>query len=382
MERIVLKENRPYSIEHLDSLGIGKTLDYLKENKIAEQKNNTVKFRFIGSLFIDNIHILILPKYRKETFTEKELDTFHRALLKFQETNSFIREEETGVQQDIYFILEDYTQHGIFNSYEKKETYSWDNVNWNKTMEQEIFYEKDIAYWQKPISTTTRLTTNKLGSLHRAMIQYLLEQYPIMRSIFPIYLSEQFLIQEDALYRQVIDALRTSTLTREQRVLKRMMRVLDNRFQSRGLIIGTRYVHIFWEELCKVYLNDVSHKWLSQLPRPSWNIKGKEGETSAHRPDIITENDDALHIYDAKYYNTDHKQPGVQDITKQILYKKCFESIVRKRKITNNFLFPSSNQADTYKVKSGVVHYEIFGEKTDIDTYHQYDMDVLEYYLN
>lgn len=382
MERVVLKENRPYSVEYLDRLGISKSLNYLKENKIAEQKFNTVKFRFIGSLFLDDKHILILPKYRREVFTEKELDTFHLALLKFQETNSFVEEDETGLQQDVYYILEDYTRHGLFRSYEKKEINSWDNANWNKMMERDAFYENDMAYWERPISTSICLTTTKLDTIHKSIICYLLEHYPIMKNLIPVSLPEQIPYQVDTLYYQVLEALRTTTLTREHQILTRMLRVLENRAQSQGLVIGTRYVHIFWEQLCKTYLNDASHKWLAQLPKPSWVIKGKEGEASGHRPDIITEDDNTIHIYDAKYYDTNHKQPGVQDITKQILYKKCFESLVKDRTITNNFLFPSSEKSDTYMHKSGLVSYEIFGEKTEIVTYHQYDMDLLQFFVN
>ena len=380
MKRLNFFENKIYDIDILKTQGLDSILVFLRENNIIKQINNQFQFVFIGSIYIKDFHILVHPKYRTKPYTEQEIEIFHKSLIKFQHTVSLLEENYDIAWKDIYSVLRDFEINGLFKSYHKVYQNNWSNPSWEKMFQVSPCYINHIPYWEKPISNVTVISSEQIKELHIHMIQYLLQKFPAIKSLFP-YLNipvPSNPIDVTLLKHRIQLELQKTLFSREQNIMKLVLKIINSQSASEGLIIGTKHSHVFWEQLCKNYLNDVSYKWIEQFPRAHWSIKEKEGQTFPHRPDIILEKEDSIYLYDAKYYNTDYHQPGIQDITKQILYERCIKSIKPDATIHNGFIFPSENPEDHFTNISGKITYNIFGIDTSIKTHHQYDIEIFK----
>lgn len=142
----------------------------------------------------------------------------------------------------------------------------------------------------------------------------------------------------------------------------------ENQFSKRPTLslYGTKYFHRVWEEVCKTVFSHVN-EYVKKISRPNWiNFTDIEvnKEKKTLEPDIIKafeyRSKEYFLILDAKYYNInfDGKKlegnPGVEDITKQLLYDKALEKLSRGKTKHNAFLFPSSNSTNTFKVFGSV----------------------------
>lgn len=376
-------ENRSYSFNQLETQGVDhSTLVFLQKNNIVEKKNQQYIFRFIGSIFINNSHLLIHPKYRNHLFNEEEITLFHNALIKFNNTNELIDGELAGNWNDVYDILLDFKSNGYFESYKKTEKTDWSNPSWEKMMCQDPLIVNNTVYWNTPTSTATTISTEKLKMLHYHIIHFLLDTFPIMKSFFPHIIPHEnsYRLDPSILSYKIKLELKNNLFTREQNILRKFLKIIKRKSGTTGLIMGTKHVHIFWEQLCKQFLNDVSYKWIQHFPRAQWNIKGKIGQAAAHKPDIIMEINDRVYLFDAKYYHTSSHQPGIQDITKQILYAKCIKKIRGNADVHNGFLFPSENPNDYFSNASGEISYTVFESDFIIKTHHQYDIELFKHY--
>lgn len=383
MKQYNLIENVLYKSDQLESLGVDySTLVFLTKNNIIEKINKKYTFKFIGSIFFNEKHIIILPKYRTKPFNEYELSLFHNSLIKFNNTVSIFSTEQQGSNwSEVYEFILDYVKNGFFNRYEKTYNNDWSNPSWDKMFNQSPIYVNNNIFWKEPVSFNTTISSKSLEDLHKQIISFILYTFPIMKNFFPsLNIEKPSLAPNPNILSLLIQSeLQRNTLSREKRMLQIANKLINGSKTCNGLILGTKHVHSFWEQLLRNYLNDESYKWLSYFPKATWNIKNKEGNTAAHRPDIIIEREGNIYLYDAKYYDTKETQPGIQDITKQILYEKCLEFIAKGSTIYNGFIFPSDNPNDHYSIETGKIVYNIFANTT-IYTHHQYDIELFAAY--
>ncbi|MGN5650737.1 LlaJI family restriction endonuclease [Bacillus sp. Brlt_9] len=384
MKTITLKENQYYELESLKSQGLEEALVFLNENEIIETKYQKICFKYIGSIFFNDIHIFVVPKYRKNNFSSTELSLFYRAIMKFHNANKLLEETNNGVWDAVTEILQDFTENGYMKSYCKQFQSDWSNPNWDKMFNRSpVYCQNNAPIWQSPISTKTTLNEGNLKNLHDSIILFILHTFPVMATFYPhlphTYMPNAVLV--DKLKMEVQEQLITTTFPREQNIFRKTLFVLDSIYDSKCLLVGTKNPHIFWESICKCMLKDQSEKWLEYFPKATWKIKNVCGVTQTHRPDIITEVNGTTHIYDAKYYFTERTQPGIQDITKQILYEKCLRSIKSDMEICNAFVFPSETPTEQLDKISGVITFDAFDSNISINTHHQYDIDSFKQYI-
>lgn len=117
-----------------------------------------------------------------------------------------------------------------------------------------------------------------------------------------------------------------------------------------AVMCGLSDFSTMWETMLRDTLDGVEHQWNSYLPGPRYKRAGGGFEEAGRMElDIVVRRDDNIIILDAKYYRADSKfsVPGVQDISKQIMYQRAVESTgrVAPERITNAFLFPGVKTA-------------------------------------
>ncbi|MED2737316.1 LlaJI family restriction endonuclease [Bacillus toyonensis] len=384
MKTITLKENKYYEIESLKAQGLEEALVFLNDNEIIETKYNKICFKYIGSIFFSDIHIFVIPKYRGKNYSNTELSLFYKAIMKFRNTSKLLEEDNNGIWDAVTEILQDYTENGYMKSYSKQIECDWSNPNWDKMFNHTPLYcQNNAPFWESPISTKTTLNEYSLKNLHDSIISFILHTFPVMTTFYPHlphgYIPNTILV--DKLKTEVQEQLLITAFPREQQIFRKTLAVIDSICDSECLLVGTKNPHIFWESICKCILNDQSEKWLEYFPKANWHIKNTNGVTKTHKPDIITVIDGITHIYDAKYYFTERTQPGIQDITKQILYEKCLRNIQRDIEICNAFVFPSEIPSDQLEKATGVITFAAFDNAISINTHHQYDIDSFKQYI-
>ncbi|MGL5901948.1 MAG: LlaJI family restriction endonuclease, partial [Cetobacterium sp.] len=117
----------------------------------------------------------------------------------------------------------------------------------------------------------------------------------------------------------------------------------------------------------------------NKIPKPIWRSTNgeKDNYSTTFVPDIVFEKGNDLHIYDAKYYETDFDEkgklknsiPGIGDISKQFLYEESYRAYyekadIKKSRYYNAFLFPTEKIQHSY---IGEVSFEIFpGKKIEL----------------
>lgn len=381
MKRYNFTENQQYNISDILNVGVdNSTLLLLEKEKLIEKSGNIIKFVFIGSYFKENEHILVHPKYRSSFFTEKEIEIFHNSLLKFYNSLSKTPEEETSQYKDIFYVIQDFCVNGFLNRHQRIEKNDWSNPSWEKVFNQTPKFINNQLFWDNPISTSFSISNQEIKDIHLICVYYLLSNYPVLKSFYPfLQVTESISIpnREELCYR-IHKELYKTNLAREVKVLTAIFNIMNKQTtENKGLLLGTKNVHFFFEQLCKKYTNDQSYIWSRYFPKATWSIKGNRGNTRSHRPDIIFEKDNMIYLYDAKYYNTNAHQPGIQDITKQILYKKCIQKIKGDNiLIHNGFIFPSEDSSDHFSLETGEINYDIFGTEEGIKVHHQYDIEL------
>ena len=225
-------------------------------------------------------------------------------------------------------------------------------------------------------------------------------------SLSPVDLSDKPLDEfgdTDAIVRKLDQELGVQFITWKQDVLK-LMKVYfeDERTdeeESGITCYGTNSFHVIWERACKSAFNDMLDKKLRELPiqlkgrwrqraeetllgiipSPRWRVMSPSGEladcepTDTLIPDIVTMTVPAgrpeeFAIYDAKYYDPRFGKkviaaPGVESITKQLLYQSAYRDFIIDNEFTrvrNVFLIPTDGEGF---VPRGDVSFEVVADE-------------------
>ncbi|MGL4903818.1 MAG: LlaJI family restriction endonuclease, partial [Cetobacterium sp.] len=171
--------------------------------------------------------------------------------------------------------------------------------------------------------------------------------------------------------------LRENFSERKINLLKLMRSILKEKAHSIYEdinIYGTKSYHSIWENVCQNVLGHDS-TLRKNIPKPNWKSVNNEEDnySSSFIPDIVFEENNDLHIYDAKYYETEFDEkgklknnaPGIGDIGKQFLYEESYRAYykkvgIEKTRYYNAFLFPTEETQHSY---IGEVSFEIFQGK-------------------
>ena len=378
-------------------------LKVLDEKKIIKRNNDKFQFVYVGIAIVKNKPIFILPKYiniknkdKQKLHLKKIIELLNEFTLRERLDENNIEsivfneeKEENEFLSIIKFILDDYSEYGVYkNEIEAIELNGNGDINWDKTIEQidPMVFNKQWIY--ADFSTNkSRVDEDKFITLiHGTILNEcinILKKYHL--DLF-INCNEEVvektlenLDEEDieVLENEIDKEITVQFNDRKRRVLYAMKSYLNRRCdigESDLILFGTRNFKWIWEVICGyVFKNEFvnngknSKYEVFNITPPKWNINGSnvgnkdttdlEMKKNRLTPDIlrtvILPEGKKLLILDAKYYNIRFDlelgkvlgNPGIEDITKQYLYKVALKTYISKNTIGNDvfnaFLFPT-----------------------------------------
>lgn len=378
-------------------------LKVLDEKKIIKRNNDKFQFVYVGIAIVKNKPIFILPKYiniknkdKQKLHLKKIIELLNEFTLRERLDENNIEsivfneeKEENEFLSIIKFILDDYSEYGVYkNEIEAIELNGNGDINWDKTIEQidPMVFNKQWIYadfiTNKSIVDENKFITLIHGTILNECIN-ILKKYHL--DLF-INCNEEVvektlenLDEEDieVLENEIDKEITVQFNDRKRRVLYAMKSYLNRRCdigESDLILFGTRNFKWIWEVICGyVFKNEFvnygkkSKYEVFNITPPKWNINGSNVENkdttdlemkkNRLTPDIlrtiILPEGKKLLILDAKYYNIRFDlelgkvlgNPGIEDITKQYLYKVALKTYISKNTIGNDvfnaFLFPT-----------------------------------------
>ncbi|PWJ42661.1 LlaJI family restriction endonuclease [Sediminitomix flava] len=343
----------------------------------AKEKGK-LKFKYVGLITAKNIIISVLPKYAQNWATEEEIQLEHTKLiiasLQQYAKNYLLQlegEEFLHEDHDLYneaatasWLLDDFITHGLWDEQRETLVYNGDGeINWERTIEltDPIFHKGQPYYVDTITHYKERLEDSIIQQLHQWAVSYCADKYADLLGI-GVMVEEKYHVEkerlgEDDYLLNIIDReLHSVFQDRSIQLLKRIKLLISHQSeQSEDLLslFGTKKFDSIWESACKAAFKD-QHILQDKIEKPVWHdTHGNDiKEARKHQPDILHEGNDFLLVLDAKYYalkrgstsegkETLTGQPGIADVTKQIVYQKYFEQEYNDKKILNCFLFPN-----------------------------------------
>lgn len=338
--------------------------------------------------------------------TRNKLQQVFRVLRKragsYSDINLF---SEEGAQENNHLalmiaLLEKYGEHGIYSNYVKTlKQNGAGNISWERTISKHLpFIQADSPiYFNYETIENTRDASDYVARLHRCVLtecSKLMQESGISEilELDDIELSTEELADfgdSSYLNYRLNQELNAQYVTWKQDIISLLMRYVNSdpsALRSGELVcLGTSSFYHNWEEACKVVLGNLLGKpignlglelddgWktrshetlLNVVPRPKWTAITNNGfeacsAVSTLVPDIIAfwrRDNEKLDfgIFDAKYYTpilspTVKGVPGVDSVSKQILYQRAYKSFIldnRFNKVINAFLVPSDGNEHT-----------------------------------
>lgn len=392
---------------------------YLKN--IIKINNGKFQFLYVGITIVNSKPIFILPKYgnsleedKKNKHFKKIVELLNIFTLKEKLDENIIESisknneiEENEFLSIIKFILDDYSEYGLYKSeVDSVELNGNGDIDWDKTIDQiePIIFKKQWIYTDF-ITNESMIDEEKfITLLHGTIINECIDLFKrynlnlifdcneeIVEKTLESLEKEDFEILESKIDKEVSIQFND----RKLRVLYAIKAYLYRRaalVDTDLILFGTRNFKWVWEVMCGYVFNNEfvnqgrkSKYEIFGITSPKWiinnncmNIDGaSDFEMKKNRltPDILktifSADENKLLILDAKYYNIKFDlenrkvlgNPGIEDITKQYLYKTALKNYINKNNIDNNnvinaFIFPT---LDTTNIQ-GIVKLDFMEE--------------------
>lgn len=362
-----------------------------------EPVRGSYQYVFVGLVLVDDLCIIVYPKYlpivdvdKSNDETQNAMRQIFRVLRKHSGSYSDIAAvTEEGMRANdrlslMLMLLEMYDEYGVYSNYLRTIA---DNgpgdISWERTIAANLPFVRDnkpIYFNYKTVETDAD-AADFVMRLHRAVLT---ECSSFMQNsglasllgLDELWLTdatvEDFGDAEFVAYRLERERA-MQFVTWKQDVIDLLLRYVgeDDSIvrQDTPLCLGTSSFYHVWEEACKVAFDDALHVRLADLglqlvapfdanaglelidliPRPEWTVpidNGEEGcgEVATLIPDTILLHDDddgntTFAILDAKYYTPElggnvTGVPGVESVTKQFLYQAAYREFVKAHGFT------------------------------------------------
>jgi len=408
MKPIFLYENKNYNIAELansfKSVDVEPFIEDCMNRGIAQKKQNTISFHYVGIIVFQQQLILFLPKYLHEPLNYFDKITKIKQIinvLKVYSKGSVTKEEleffGSFQQGELFnyfsavdYFINDYIENGLYNTDKIDYILNGDGeVDWQQTIDYQFAYlSKDQSPIYLDLVTEEVLADQKhiIIEIHKVILNECSEflkvtglgeflDYPSIH--FPT--ESSYLGTKNFKLEKIKDGLYQDFNDRNVTLLNSMYHyIADEAFsiESRIVFFGTRNFHSVWEKCCASVLGH-DEQIAKNIAKPLWtNFIINDDTKNTLIPDILkkisVDEKKLLMIVDAKYYNlffANNKvvhNPGIQDVIKQYMYEKALYSYIESQKIGawyNVFLFPSAGQ---FLTKSGEVSISFLSELKNI----------------
>ena len=349
------------------------------------------QFAFVGLVLVDDLCIIVYPKYLPVIDADKPDDVTHNAMRQIFRVlrkhggsySDIAAVTEEGMRANdrlalMLMLLEMYDEYGVYSNYVKTIA---DNgpgdISWERTIATNLPFVRDNRpiYFDYKTVETDQDAADFVMRLHRAVLtecsKFMQDSgLASLLALDEVWLSdsavEDFGDADYVAYR--LDRERAAQfVTWKQDVIDLLLRYVgedDSTVrQDTPLCLGTSSFYHVWEDACKVAFDDALGIRLCDLglslvepfdsmgrlrlidiiPRPQWTVPTEDGDTNCGEvatliPDTVLMHDDGegnsvFAILDAKYYTPEFGAsvtgvPGVESVTKQFLYQSAYRGFV------------------------------------------------------
>jgi hypothetical protein len=386
---IYLNELQNYSSDELLSRGVHQDLivQLLKENICNKSKYGKIyTIAFVGIITYNNYVLCILPKYVSKDITQldkkQRIIQIIKVLKKYAQNIETQFEDANFLQQDIndtlisdlgladYLIL-DYLNYGIYQKERRELVLNTEGeIDWQNTIDKLSPYtsKKRPLYLEYYNTINVSEDINNISRIHKWALANSITKYAelldySMEADLDADIDINIIGSNEFLLSLLEREIQSTYIDRDINLLKALHTVISRRYTSdckNFTLYGTAYFEHVWEKVCSTIFNNEYEFYKQYIHNPKWvSIDGHYVEKETFKPDIIrtfkSDSDKYFLILDAKYYNIRFKDnelfnnPGVGDISKQLLYEKALEKASSGYNKENIFLFPSELNED-YKV--------------------------------
>lgn len=425
MNIVKKKKGTKYGIE-LDELQDFESVE------LPDEKEDYYYFRFVGILMIEDIYLIIYPKYlsRKSIYKDKDYKKFKQVIDVIKKHNNRVDYNKSISIDDgdnfnllslALSMIDSYNEHGLYiTENDIIEENGEGEILWEMTINNKLpyFSKNKPIYFNLYTSNTINDNNNYFMRLHAFVLteicNNLLDILNIL-DIYPINISNEKLENfgsDDYIIYRINQELSRQYVTYRVDILKAIKSYIlnkNNRYTINNIsYVGSNVFYKVWEEVCKVYKNDCLETKISDLnlsfkenkddsltlkgviEKPKWLHNDSNKFHSAKKslePDIISIEKKEMSIYDAKYYNIIlnekkvSQQPGIESITKQYLYQLAYKDFIKENELVfrkNAFLFPTELNEE---LSIGYAKLDMFKDLTDIELIMLPCTKVFDYYL-
>lgn len=379
ISRYYYVEQERYTVIQLENdLGSEFLNKLLNKNICSEvSRGKFISFEYVGISAYKEKTICVFPKHylisEISGSESKEMTTILKVLKKYSSTTA-VQGDGTYLSSDYRrdsnvvaladYILSDYSRNGYYIKEENTHTLNGDGeINWFRTIEdiEPVFNKYRPIYLDTINMSNSVVTDNTIINLHKYAV-YFCDMY--FGELLGYGLSDVDTTIQDINYLGDVDGLigiveRELSVTfsdqkcNQLRVIIAFLRMALNS-ESVQILYGIKTFENVWEKVCGFVINNEYDNYKNTIPKPKWTIypNATPSEKSTYIPDIIRTTkelrENIFFILDAKYYNIRSENgvlsnnPGVGDVSKQLLYELALEaSLSQFSRKYNVFLFPA-----------------------------------------
>lgn len=417
MKILYFKELKKYALDECFRFENSEILNKLMESNIVIRDNQSISFRFVGMIALTDCIVIVFPKYKEDPYERvKEKQDEYAKYIKnifkvFEKYTSKKNKKNEGKKTDSSLLkkdcdeeeeylnlfslykslIDDFIEYGLYENERHIHTLCGDGeIDWNKTigeLDNHFNTLKNPIYLNYYTHDIEEEQENYIRSIQKKLLTDAASYFEEFRKFgldgfqFDFHFDGDLIGDEEYQIFKIDLELRESFSERKINLLKLMRSILKEKVHSIYEdinIYGTKSYHSVWENICQNVLGHDS-TLIKNLTKPNWKSVNNEEDnySSSFIPDIVFEENNDLHIYDAKYYETEFDEkgklknsaPGIGDISKQFLYEESYRAYykkagIKKNRYYNAFLFPTEETQHSY---IGEVSFEIFqGKKIEL----------------
>lgn len=364
--------------------------DLVIADSAEEVSGACYKFDFVGIVVVKDKVVFCYPKYIKYSDKEKilkELKLAIKAIRKYDSKGELVHlhnRDDKGEYNKLALslhILQDYFENGVYtNIQEIIETNGDGEIDWDRTINETFAYIKDNRPYYLELKTRSSQNDDfdYFKRLHECIVTQC-SKYLKELTILDFFDMAEVLLSEldlkdfgdtDYILYRLEREIANQYITRKQNLLKTLYTFVatsgtssQENFYS---LYGTNCMNLVWEKACGQIFGNEYETLKRHIPKPLWELDGKEVSSETLIPDIVTRHNypdgsKLFYILDGKYYlphitnNKISGNPGVQDVVKQFVYHKAFLDYIFSKyhcTVFNAFLFPMlSNSDETENIK-------------------------------
>lgn len=373
----------------------------IEDGKLRSHKT-FYKFKYVGVLQLGTkVTLLMYPKYYSEIVKDdinySDFKEVIQVIEKYKKSKPLdlydIEDNEEKFSDELtlqFNIVKDYIEYGLYNAELETTTLnSGEEILWDKTINELNPYFIDgmphyLDYYTKNNHSDELNIIRSIQMICITNISNNIETLLDIVNLPSVKLTDEDLSEIGEI--DYIDYILEKELTSQfvssnRRIIKNLRRYINKKVNSSEdtsvSLYGHKYFNLIWEDVCRVYYDDIQDKTFEELKltppdgieketklnlsigKPLWIMNGptENGEILSENKkgyefDILHLDNKCLRIIDAKYYNLliagnkVRNKPGLGDITKQFMYQIVLEDIIRMNKLTikNTFIFPVNNE--------------------------------------